>query len=200
MIEQVNVSNQTIAASLANVRQAKALIKTARAQYYPNLSLSPSATRQKGISGPSGPTATNSTTYNLFSIPLEASWVPDLWGRVQNTVRQNVANAQLSVADLENVRLAQQAELATSYYELRAQDELIQLFDSTIEAYKNSLNLTQTLSKTGLGSDEAVAQAESQLRTTQAQGTNLRIARAQFEHPIALLVGKTASTLSLPPG
>src|SRR5207302_882409 len=97
-----------------------------------------------------------------------------------------------SAADLENVRLTAQAEVATNYFEIRAQDALKQLFDETVAAYRDSLELTQLQFNAGIASDEAVAQAETQLEATQAQDTNLRIARAQFEHAMAMLLGQFA--------
>lgn len=198
LMDQVDVSNQNVAAAMAAYRAAEAVIRSARSQYFPVVKVSPSVTAQKGPSttNPSG----SSGVITLFSLPLEASWVPDLWGRVRDSVRQSVANAQVSAADLENVRLAQRTSLAGAYYELRAQDELIRLFDSTVEAYRESLRLNQVLSRTGVGNDEAVAQAETQLKATEAQATGLKIARAQFEHAIALLIGKPASEFSLAPG
>jgi outer membrane protein TolC len=129
-----------------------------------------------------------------YSLPFDASWTPDLWGRVRNTVKGNVAAAQASAADLQNTRLTAQAELAVDYYQLRSQDVLKQLLDATVVAYQKSLELTQALYQTGIDDDEAVAQAEVQLQTTQAQATNLAIARAQYEHAIALLVGQPASS------
>ena len=113
-------------------------------------------------------------------------------------MRANIYAAQASAADLENVRLSVQAELAVDYYELRAQDSLKELLDSTVIAYQDTLDLTASQYKAGLGNDEAVAQAEAQLKAAQAQDTNLGILRAQYEHAIAVLIGQPASTFSLP--
>jgi NodT family efflux transporter outer membrane factor (OMF) lipoprotein len=205
--QQVNVSNQTIAASFAAFLQARALVREARSQYFPTLTTAPSVTRgrqpvasaaARGTTGATGVAATSpSGTYTDFSLPFDASWTPDLWGRVRNTVKGNVAAAQASAADLQNTRLTAQAEVAVDYYELRSQDALKQLLDATVVAYQQSLQLTQALYDTGIDDDEAVAQAEVQLQTTQAQATNLGIARAQYEHAIALLVGQPASTFSI---
>ena len=137
-------------------------------------------------------------TSTFYSLPFDATWVPDLWGRVRNQVRANTASAQASAADLENVRLTAQAEVAVDYYNLRGQDDLKQLLDSTVIAYQESLNLTKVLYETGIDSDEAVAQAETQLETTQAADTNLGILRSQYEHAISMLVGEPASTFSIP--
>jgi NodT family efflux transporter outer membrane factor (OMF) lipoprotein len=208
--QQVNVSNQNIAGSFAAFQQARALVREARSQYFPTLTTTPSVTRSrqpvaKGAArGATGATAITGATgvspdglSDDFSLPFDASWTPDLWGRVRNTVKGNVAAAQASAADLQNTRLTAQAELAVDYYELRSQDTLKQLLDATVVAYQQSLQLTQVLYETGIDDDEAVAQAEVQLQTTQAQATNLGIARAQFEHAIALLVGQPASTFSI---
>lgn len=197
--EQVSVSNQNVAASFANFMAARAIVRQARSQYYPTVSVGPSILRQHQPSTSVSSTASSSgRTFASFSFPFDASWTPDLWGRVRNTVRTDVANAQVSAADLENVRLTAQAELAVDYYELRGQDALKQLLDSTVVAFQQSLDLTKALYDTGIDSQESVAQAETQLDTTRAQDTNLGIARAQFEHAIALLVGQPASTFSIP--
>jgi len=197
--EQVNLSNQTVAASFANFMAARAVVREARSQYYPTVTAGLSVTRQHAPSTSVSSTASSSgRTFASFALPFEASWTPDLWGRVRNTVRSDVYNAQVSAADLENVRLTEQAELAVDYYELRGQDSLKQLLDSTVVAFQQSLDLTKALYETGIDSEEAVAQAENQLNTTRAQDTNLGIARAQFEHAIALLVGQSASAFSIP--
>jgi NodT family efflux transporter outer membrane factor (OMF) lipoprotein len=196
--EQVNISNQNVAAAFANFMAARALVREARAQYFPTVSLGPSIVRQHQ---PSSTSAANSTftgkSFTSYSFPFEASWTPDLWGRVRNTVRANVANAQASAADLENTRLTAQAELAVDYFQLHGQDALKQLLDSTVEADEKSLELTKALYETGIDSDEAVGQAETQLDETRAAATNLGILRAQLEHAIALLVGQPASSLTI---
>ncbi len=208
--EQVEVSNQNIAAAAASFFSARALVKEARSQYFPTLSTNPSimnnrqsaSLRTTVATGGSGSGSGSSTSTNLgfteYSLPFDATWQPDLWGRIRNTVRSQVYGAQASAADLENVRLTAQSELAVDYFSLRTQDSLQQLLDSTVIAYQESLKLTQALYETGIDSDEAVAQAETLLQTTQAQATGVGIARAQFEHAIAVLVGKPASDFSIP--
>ena len=113
-------------------------------------------------------------------------------------MKANTFAAQASMADLENVRLSAQAELAADYYELRAQDALKQLLDSTVSAYREALDLTRDRYDAGMDSDEAVAQAEAQWKTVQAQDTNLGVLRAQYEHAVALLAGQPASTFTVP--
>jgi NodT family efflux transporter outer membrane factor (OMF) lipoprotein len=207
--EQVNVSNQNIAAAAANFLAARALVRQTRAQYYPTLSANPTITNSRpslgqfgGVSTGGSSTSTSTgfqlTSFTDYSLSFDASWVPDFWGKIRNTFLQNAAAAQASAADLENVRLTAQAEVAVNYFELRAQDTLKQLFDQTVAAYQDSLELTQLQFNAGIASDEAVAQAETQLESTRAQDTNLDIARAQFEHAIAMLLGQPAPTFSLP--
>jgi NodT family efflux transporter outer membrane factor (OMF) lipoprotein len=192
--EQVNVSNQNVAAAFANFMAARALVREARAQYFPTVTAGASITRQRQASSSSG---TSAGTFTEYSLPFDASWTPDLWGRVRNQVRANVANAQASAADLENTRLTAQAELAVDYFQLRGQDALKQLLDSTVVAYEESLKLTKALYETGIDSDESVAQAETQLEATRALDTNIGILRSQYEHAIALLVGQPASSFSI---
>jgi len=194
--EQVNISNQNVASAFASFMAARAIVREARAQYFPTLTGGASATRQRTASSVVNGQTTG-TTFNTFDLPFDASWTPDLFGRVRNTVRANVASAQASAADLENTRLTAQAELAVDYFQLRGQDALKELLDATVKAYAESLNLTKALYETGIDSDESVAQAETQLEATQAQDTNLGILRAQYEHAIALLVGKPASSFSI---
>jgi NodT family efflux transporter outer membrane factor (OMF) lipoprotein len=204
--EKASSSNQEIVAAMDNFLAARALVREARAQYFPTLSTNPSITNERpspaqfgGLrAGSSMGVSLSVSSYTNYSLPFDASWEPDFWGHIRNSVRMNVYAAQASAADLENVRLSVQAELAADYYELRAQDSLKELLDSTVNAYQDALHLNLAQYKAGLGSDEAVAQAEAQLKAAQAQDTNLGILRAQYEHAIAVLVGEPASTFSLP--
>jgi NodT family efflux transporter outer membrane factor (OMF) lipoprotein len=214
--EKVNVSNQNIASAAASFLAARALVKEARSQLFPTVSVNPSITVQRpsastsnggggsssgsgtGTGTGSGTTSASPGTFTNYSLPFDATWQPDLFGRVRNTVRAAAYGAQASAADLENTRLTLQAELAEDYFQLRGQDALEQLLDSTVVAYQKSLDLTRALYETGIDSDEAVAEAETQLEATQAEDTALGIQRAQFEHAIAMLTGQPASTFSIP--
>ena len=122
--EKLNTSNQNVAAAAANVLAARAVIRQGRSQYFPTLTANPGITNSRLSTGFGQTLGINSTTYSL---PLEASWEPDLFGRVRNTVKANTYAAQASAADLENVRLAAQADLAADYYQLRAQDALVEV-------------------------------------------------------------------------
>ena len=149
-----------------------------------------------------GTTATTTPAIDLnsnsFSLPFDVSWEPDVWGRVRNTVREYANAAQVSAADLANERLTEQANLAEYYFQLRGQDSLIDLYDQTIIAYQKYLDLTRIRSRTGIDTEQSVAQADLNLKTALAERTNLRVARAQYEHAIALLTGQAASSFSLP--
>src|SRR5271154_4838321 len=128
----------------------------------------------------------------------KAGWEPDLWGKVRNTIHQAQYNAQLSAADLENERLTEQASLAVFFFELRGQDELQRILDETVEADKKSVDLTRARYETGVDDLLSLVEAENTLQNTQAAATNLGIARAQFEHAIAVLIGRVASNFSIP--
>ena len=212
--DQVNANNQSIAIAAANFLAARAVVKQARAQLYPTLGSSPvinysrqpffgagaSGPTTGGNSGGSGSTTVfSSGTFAIYELPFDASWQPDFWGRVRNNIRANVYAAQASAADLENVRLTAQAELAVDYFQLRVQDAQKKLLDDTVHAFQDSYDIAKERFQAGLDSDEDVAQAETQLEAAQAQDTDLGILRAQFEHAIALLVGKPASDFSMQP-
>jgi len=193
--EKLNISNQSIAAAAANVQVARAMIREARSQYFPSVTVNPSIANSR-LSTAFGQTV--GINYTTYALPLEASWEPDLWGRVRNTVKANTFAAQASAADLENVRLSAQSDLAADYFQLRAQDSLKQVLDATVRAYRESLELTRNVYKAGLGNDEAVAQAEAQLKAIEAQDTNTGVLRSQYEHAIAVLDGEPASTFAIP--
>jgi NodT family efflux transporter outer membrane factor (OMF) lipoprotein len=200
--EKVNVSNQTIAAAAASFLAARALVMEARSQFFPTVTTNPAVTRQRTPSTLSsalaGGSSSPAVTFNTYTLPFAATWQPDLFGRVRNTVRSAAYGAQASAADLENTRLTLQGDVAADYFQLRGQDALKQLLDSTVVALQQSLDLTKALYETGIDSAEDVALAETQLETTQAQDAALGVQRAQFEHAIAMLTGQPASTFSIP--
>ncbi len=197
--EKVAVSNQNVAAAFANYLTARALVKEAQSQYYPALTANPTVTRSRQPSiGRQTGLSTGGATLTDYSLPLDTAWQLDLWGRIRNTVKANARETQAAIADLENTRLTAQAELAADFFQLHAQDSLAQLYADTVRAYRESFDLTKIRLETGIASDEDVAQAETQLRTAEAQATNLGILRSQLEHAIALLIGQPASTFSIP--
>jgi NodT family efflux transporter outer membrane factor (OMF) lipoprotein len=196
--EQVAVSNQNVAAAFANFLSARAVVKEARSQLFPTLAANPGVTRSRQALGTRFGSTSGAVTFSDYSLPLDATWQLDLWGRVRNTVKANAYEAQATSADVENTRLTAQAELAADFLQLRAQDSLKQLFADTVRAYRESYELTKVRFQTGIASDEDVAQAETQLKTAEAQETNIGLLRAQLEHAIALLIGKPPAELSIP--
>ena len=195
LAELVDISNQTLAAAEAQVRQARAAVQAARASYFPTLSVSPDVTRARSSANVAN---TKSTTVTQYNLPMDASWELDLWGRVRRTVESQRATAQASVADLESLRLSAQATLAQSYFALRIQDAQRQLLEATVATYQRSLAIVQNRYAVGVASRADVAQAETQLKSTQAQLVDVGVQRAQLEHAIAVLIGAPASTFSIP--
>ncbi|HET9686713.1 MAG TPA: efflux transporter outer membrane subunit [Pseudolabrys sp.] len=198
LVAQVSVSNQNLAVAEAQYREARALVQEARASYYPTATIGFGANRSSSStttgSGPASPRVTVSN----YSLPLDVSWEIDVWGQIRRTVEANQANAQASAANLENARLSFQAALAQDYFQLRELDAQKQLLSATVTAFEKSLELTKDLFAQGVDSDVDIQQAETQLKTTQAQLINVGVQRAQLEHAIAVLIGKPASDFSIP--
>ena len=196
--EQLNTSNQNVAQSYQNFMAARAQVRQARAAYYPTVTAGPTYTRSR-TSGTTTGANTGQTNLNSndFNLPFDVSWEADVWGRLRNTVRESANAAQVSAADLANERLTEQANLAVYYFELRGQDALTELYQKTIVAYRKNYELTRVLSTTGINSEQSLAQADLNLRSAEASATNLDIARAQYEHAIALLIGQPASSFTI---
>jgi NodT family efflux transporter outer membrane factor (OMF) lipoprotein len=197
--EQVNVSNQNLKAAEAQYTQARALVRYYRADYFPTLSGGASATRNK-ISNNRPPTlVTNGATYNDFQIPFELSYEVDVWGRVRRNVESYRDQAQASAADLATVNLSMHAQLALDYFQARTLDAEEQLLNSTVTQYQQALELIESRFAGGLASDLEVQQAKTQLETTRAQAIDVAVARAQYEHAVAVLIGKPPANFSLAP-
>jgi NodT family efflux transporter outer membrane factor (OMF) lipoprotein len=206
--EQLDINNQNIAQFFQNFMAARAQVAIARASYFPTVTAAPAANRThssgalgSGVgttTGSGSVVSTSGSTYNIFQMPFDVSWQPDLFGRIRNTVREARYAAQVSAADLENERLTEQASLAEFYFQLRGQDALQDLYNKTIEAQQKSLDLTRVLLETGIDSPEDVAQAEVTLANTEATAAGVATNRAIYEHAIATLIGKPASDFSMP--
>ena len=200
---QIDISNQNLKAAEAAYRQARAVVAAAEAQFFPTLGLNASATRSgSGPGSNSGRLAGFSRggfAENLFAVSADASWTPDLWGKIRRTVESDVATAQASAAELASARLSAQSELATDYLELRIEDALKRLLDTTATAYAQSVEITKNQFNAGIATGSDVAQAEAQLQTTQAQAVNVGVLRSQLEHAIAILTGKPPAAFSIAP-
>jgi NodT family efflux transporter outer membrane factor (OMF) lipoprotein len=203
--QQVAVSNQSLKASEAAYREAAAIVDEARAGYFPTVSAAASAQRTVtpgggGAAGRGGGVGGGGgIVQNQFALTPAVSWVPDIWGRIRRTVESDVANAQASAADLAAARLADQATLASDYFELRIADEQKRVFDATVAAYEQSLKIVRNQFDAGFAAESDVVTAETQLENAQAQLIALGVQRAAFEHAIAVLIGKPPSDLTIPP-
>lgn len=197
--EQLNINNENIKQYFQNYMEAKTLIAEARSQYWPVVTTVPSATFSRTPTGfINGQSSQSGSTNQFFTLPGEVSWAPDLWGKIRNEVREAQSGAQVSAADLENERLTEQASLAQYYFEIHGQDALQQILRKTVEADQKTLELTQGLYQTGIDNYISVVQARSALESAQAALINVGVARAQYEHAIAVLLGKIASEFSVP--
>jgi len=192
LAQQVNVSNQSIALAESQYRQAQALVQLARANYFPTLGAGAAYTRSQ----PAGET---SGTVNQHQISLNAIWEVDLWGKVRRQVEGSTASAEASFADLQAMRLSMQTELALNYFQLRTLDAQKKNLDEAVEAYTKALELTSNRYNAGVVAKADVAQALTQLKSTQAQAIDIGVQRAQLEHAIASLTGKPPADFSLPP-
>ncbi|OWY29016.1 RND transporter [Herbaspirillum robiniae] len=198
LVDQVDISNQNLALAEANFRAAMALVQSSRAAYSPTLDASASATRSRSSSSSSSSSSAGAGVRNSYSFALNASWEADVWGKVRRDVEASSASAQASAADLAAARLSAQASLAQSYLQLRVLDAQQKLLEETVEAYQRSYQLTQNQYAAGMAAKSDVIQAQSQLKTAQASALDNGVTRAQTEHAIALLVGKTPSNFTLP--
>ena len=192
--QQTPTANLSIAAAEARFRQARATVQAAKAGNFPSLTAGASATRSRR----SANAGSNGATVSDFQLPLDVSWELDLWGRIRRSVEASQAAASASAADLAAVTLSSQAELANDYLQIRILDAQKRLLDATTAAYRKSLELTQNRYNSGVAAKSDVLQAETQLRSTEAQAIDLGVQRAQLEHAIALLIGKAPADFTLP--
>lgn len=197
--DQLNINNQNIKEFFENFMEARTLIAQARSQLYPTIGTSPSYQAARSSSNlTNAPSANTGRVSSIGSLPFDVSWEPDLWGKVRNTIHEQQYNAQLSAADLENERLTEQASLAAFFFEIRGQDALQKILNDTVDADQKALDLARARYETGVDDRISVVEAESTLQSVQSQAINLGVARAQFEHAIAVLVGTNPSQFSIP--
>jgi NodT family efflux transporter outer membrane factor (OMF) lipoprotein len=197
--EQLNINNQNLKEYFENYMAARAEIAEARSLYWPTITANPSWNRSK-----SSGTLNNSSTANpgkqstIWNMPLEASWTPDLWGKIRNEVHEAQYASQVSAADLENEKLTEQASLAEYFFEIRGQDMLQQILNQTVVADQKSLDYNQAQYDTGIGDYISVAEAKTTLEAAQAAATNVGLLRGQYEHAIGVLIGKIPTDFSIP--
>jgi len=194
--EQVDLANQSLKVAEANYRQARSEIQFNRSNLFPTISAGALITHNRTSSN--NPTGLPGREYGLFEVPLSASWEPDLWGRVRRSITSAKELTQASAADLANVKLVLETDLAIDYFEARGLDAQKKLLDDTVVAYQKALDLTQNRYTGGVASRVEVEQARTQLQQTQAQDIDLGVARAQYEHAVAVLIGKVPEGYHLP--
>jgi NodT family efflux transporter outer membrane factor (OMF) lipoprotein len=194
---QIDVSNETLKIAAARFAEARAAVRGARSQLYPQVTASPSISR----ANPSGnrPTTIASAGYGDFIVPFDATYEADVWGRVRSSVNASSAAAQATAADLEAVRLSLHAELAVDYFTLRAVDREARLLAQAVAGDERAFELTSNRFRGGIVSQADVDQAETQLESTRAQMVDVQVDRALFEHAIAVLVGVTPSSFTIAP-
>ena len=209
--DKLNASNQSIAQFAAAYRLARALVSEARAAYFPVITASANGSRSRtpsrsftgsvtgGGGGSTSSLSSSGTISNSYNLSVDATWEPDLWGKVSRTVAGQQAGQQAAAADLGNARLSAQATLAQTYFNVRSLDAQQKLLDDTVAAYERSLTLTQNRYAQGVAARSDVIQAQTQLQSAQAAAIDNGVARAQNEHAIAVLVGEPASAFALPP-
>jgi NodT family efflux transporter outer membrane factor (OMF) lipoprotein len=193
---ELTVSNQDLKAANARFMQARAMVHFNRAAEFPTISTAPGiASLRDSANTPYLPATKNTGD---FVLPFDLSYELDVWGRVRRTVSASREEAQATAGDLETVSLSLHAELAFDYFELRGADAQKQLLEDTVKAYRDALQLTVNRFEGGAAPKSDVAQARTQLETTMVQDTDIAVQRAQFEHAIAVLLGKPPAAFSLP--
>jgi NodT family efflux transporter outer membrane factor (OMF) lipoprotein len=197
--EQLNINNQNIKVSFENYMAARAVIAEARSQYWPTITANPSLTGQRTSGNQSvSSTATTGRTFSLWNFPVDASWTPDFWGKIRNQVHEAQYAAQVSAADLQVEKLTEQASLAEFFFEIRGQDMLQKILDETVTADQKSLAYNQAQFDTGIGDYISVAEAKTTLESAEADAVNVGLLRAQYEHAMAMLLGKIPTDFSIP--
>ena len=197
--EQLNIDNQNIKQFFEQYMAARAMVAEARSQYWPTITLGPSWSRSRNSANQRvSSTATTGTTTSLWTVPLDVSWAPDIWGKIRNEVREAQYAAQVSADDLQLEKLTEQASLAQFYFEIRGQDMLQQILDQTVAADQKALDSTQGAYDAGVGAYISVVAARHPLLRAQSAATNVGLLRAQYQHAIAMLLGKVATDFSIP--
>jgi NodT family efflux transporter outer membrane factor (OMF) lipoprotein len=197
--EQLNIDNQNLKQYFENYMSARAQIAEARSQLWPTITTNPSWNRSRSSSNQQvSSSATTGRTTSLWNAPVDVSWTPDFWQKIHNEIHEAQYAAQASAADLEVEKLTEQASLAEYYFEIRGQDKLQQILDATVANDQKSLDYNQAQYDTGVGDYISVAEAKTTLEAAQSAALNVGLLRAQYEHAIAVLLGKIPSDFSIP--
>jgi NodT family efflux transporter outer membrane factor (OMF) lipoprotein len=197
--EQLNINNENLKQYFQNYMAARATIAEARSQYWPTITAGPSWNRSKSSGNLSNSTQANvGKQSTLWNAPIDVSWTPDFWGKIRNEVREAQYASQVSAADLQLEKLTEQSSLAEYYFEIHGQDMLQQILNETVAADQKALDYNQAQYDTGVGDYISVAEAKTTLEAAQSAAINVGLLRAQYEHAIAMLLGKVPSDFSIP--
>jgi len=197
--EQLNINNQNLKEYFENYMAARATIAEARSQYWPTITANPTWSRSKSSGSLSNSTQANvGKQSTLWNAPIDVSWTPDFWGKIRNEVHEAQYASQVSAADLQTEKLTEQASLAEYFFEIRGQDMLQQILNQTVADEQKSLDYTQAQYDTGVGDYISVAEAKTTVESAEAAATNVGLLRAQYEHAIAVLLGKVPTDFSIP--
>ena len=197
--QQINVSNQNLKAAIAQYQEARAAVRYSRADYYPTITADPSALRTRYSNNRPPKSVFDGTTFNDFTVPLNLNYESNAWGRVSKNVEYYREQAQVSAADLAVVNLSLQATLAVDYFSARSLDAEEKLLNDTVTQYEQALQLNEDRYTGGVASEVDVEQARTILETTRAQAVDVGVARAGYEHAVAVLIGKPPADFTLPP-
>lgn len=198
--QQIDISNQNLKVAVAQYQESRAALRYVRADYYPTVTASPSAARERYSNNrPPQSSAFNGITFNDFVMPISFSYQANVWGRVSRNVESYREQAQASAADLAVINLSMHATLAVDYFAARTLDAEDKLLQDTVAQYAQALKLNEDRYRSGLASEVEVEQARTILETTQAQLVDVGVARAQYEHATAVLIGKAPAEFTLPP-
>lgn len=197
--QQIDVSNQNLKTAVAQYQEARAALRIARADYYPSVSTAPAATREKYSNNRPPVSSLDGITFNDYVVPVNVSYQTNAWGRVSRNVESQREQAQASAADLAVVNLTMHATLAVDYFAARTLDAEEKLLQDTVGQYEQALKLNEDRYQGGLASEVEVEQARTILETTRAQLVDVGVARSQYEHAVAVLVGKPPADFTLPP-
>jgi NodT family efflux transporter outer membrane factor (OMF) lipoprotein len=205
--EMVGINNQNVLLAEAQYKEARDAVRVARAALFPTVTTAPSIiesraaggfTSSGAVVGGSGGGGGGSSLRTAYNFPVDVSWTVDLWGSIRRSITASADTAQAQAANLENVRLLYQTDLAVDYFSLCGLNGDIELLNRTVVSYRDYLTLTQQRFRAGVASDLDVAQAESQLYAAQTTLVDFGVARAQFEHAIAVLTGRPPAVVEIP--
>jgi len=200
--ERIAAVNQSLHQALETYLAAREQVRQAQAAFSPTLSAGPSVTHDKvSANRPlvTGPQSAAITNYNDLVLAGQASWEPDFWGQIRRTVESAHAAAQASNANMANIELSLESEMAEDYFDLRGLDLQKQLLDKDIKDLANQLDLTKRRLKGGIGTEQDVAFAQTQLDTTRAQLIDVDVARAEYEHAIGTIAEYKLPEFSITP-